>query len=327
MTHSNYFEIQANSYFDLGLQQGRLFRIEAHSKINGKKQHRLWEDIVEKSQEHLQLTTSAFPHLIEELRGFSSGAEVRFDDLWAAILGNEIANIDKCTTVITNGGRLIAHNEDGDAHAQDTVCVLKKTIKDITILEVFYYNTLGGNAISINSHGFVQTINSLSHRDTQVGIPRNCIARWMSETRSPETDFSSLTTLKRSSGYNHNLISKSGEIWNIESSAIQQTLIKPVTPFVHTNHYLGSLQHLENNDNASATFERYAAANLWVKKYMSVSEAQAMMSDIAAGEKMSIFNERTIARVIVNLEQLVAHIWLLRESDKGWVEYDLHKSF
>lgn len=47
------------------------------------------------------------------------------------------------------------------------------------------------------------------------------------------------------------------------------------------------------------------------------------MSDNSKGSKVSVFNERTIARVIVDLERSMAYVWLLRESEKGWIEYDI----
>jgi len=34
-------------------------------------------------------------------------------------------------------------------------------------------------------------------------------------------------------------------------------------------------------------------------------------------------SEKTIAQMIVDLERLVAYVWLLREEEKGWVEYKI----
>jgi len=322
-THTNYFEIEANSFFDLGVNKGRLFKKQLVNSIKKEKQDKLWGKRLEKSKEYLNFTIKSFPNLVEELKGYAKGAGVQFEEVWALSLEDELDDVDKCTTIITNNGKLVAHNEDWSANSKDAICVLKKTIKDLTIFELFYYNTLGGNSISVNSHGIVQSINTLSHTDKRVGIPRNVIARWFSQTKSPQNDYSKLSTLTNSAGYSHNFINPQGEIWNIESSAFKHELSKIASPFVHTNHYLTEKKELENNNNLSGTFDRYKHASENIKKSMSLVDVQNLMSDESKGKKISIFNERTIARMIVDLESFAIHIWLLRESKKGWVKYDM----
>lgn len=324
MTHTNYFEIQADSYYDLGLKEGQLSNQSLTNSVSKEKQHESWKNKVEQSKAYLKPTIKSFPHLVEELKGYAKGAEVSFEELWTLVsFEDDLPSIDKCTTVVTNGGKLIAHNEDWDANSKNAICVLKKSVTDFTILELFYYNTLGGNSISINSRGFVQSINTLAHTDKRVGIPRNVIARWLSETKSPQQDFNKLSTLQRSAGYNHNIINVQGKIWNIESSAFKQVLSSVASPFVHTNHYLTELKELENNNNLCGTFDRYEFASKNTRKSMSLTNLQRLMSDNSKGLKVSVFNEGTIARMVVDLEKLVAYIWLLREPEMGWVEYDI----
>ena len=36
-----------------------------------------------------------------------------------------------------------------------------------------------------------------------------------------------------------------------------------------------------------------------------------------------VFNEKTVAKVIVDLSRMRVRIWLLREAEKGWVDYDV----
>ena len=38
---------------------------------------------------------------------------------------------------------------------------------------------------------------------------------------------------------------------------------------------------------------------------------------------MSIFNERTIGRFVIDLENRIAKVWLKREEDLGWLDYPL----
>jgi hypothetical protein len=45
--------------------------------------------------------------------------------------------------------------------------------------------------------------------------------------------------------------------------------------------------------------------------------------DTSKGRENSIFNRHTIARVVVDIEARVAHIWLRREAKAGWIAYSL----
>jgi len=323
MPHTNYFEIKADSFYDLGLQEGQLFKQSLINSINKAKQHKSWGLLVSKSKSYLEPTQKAFPHLIKELQGYAKGAGILFDDLWARILKTELPDIGKCTTVITNSGKLVAHNEDWDANSKDSICVMKKSVGDLTIFELFYFNTLGGNTVSVNSHGIVQSINTLTHTDERVGIPRNIMARWMSETKNPTDDFTKFSTLSRASGYSHNFVDVRGNVYSLESSAFKHTFKNVASPFVHTNHYLSELKELEHDDNLCGTFDRYEFAYQNTKKSMSLNGLQQLMDDKSKGSKISVFNERTIARMIVDLEKFAAYVWLLRESEKGWIQYDI----
>lgn len=325
MKHKNYLEIHAESYHDLGLQLGEQFADELKLALEWCQSESDWSQKVHASQSYLVHTKKHFPHLIEELSGYAQGAGVSLRDLWVLCMEDEFDEDapEKCTTWVTNQGLLIAHNEDWDDDAAHAVCLLKKTIHDLTIFELFYFNTLGGNSIAINSHGIVHAINSLSHRDYRVGIPRNVIARWMSESSDPEADIHTLQTLPRSAGYHHTLVSTQGQIWSLECSARKQHLTYPASPFVHTNHFLSGLQSLEADDGSFATLQRYEYATRHVQDPMSISQVQTLMTDSSQGTVCSIFNERTIARMIIDLEQQQAHVWMLREKNKGWLTYPL----
>lgn len=323
MQHNNYFEIQADSHFELGIKEGQLFGDNLAATISNFKKQAGWAARVAAAKTVLSYSEEVVPQLVLELKGYAQGAGIDFDDVWAMSLETDYSQFDKCTTVVTNNGKLIGHNEDWDAQSKDSICVLKKSVKNLTIFELFYFNTLGGNSISINSNGIVQSINSLSHSDSKRGVPRNLVARSISETWDPEAAFNNMKSWQRADGYNHNLVTKKGEVFSIESSAAEAILIQPSMPFVHTNHYLSKLQSLETNDNATGTFERYETARNLVKPEMNIEQMQQLLSDQSEGKTLSIFNERTIARMIVDLELMRVFVWLLRENDTGWVEYDL----
>ena len=96
---------------------------------------------------------------------------------------------EKCTTFVINNGQKLSPIMKIGKDSKNDIYILRKTIKDTTLLELYYYNTLGGISISINSFGLVQAINTLEHIDSQIGVPRNIIARWLSETKDPEMDY------------------------------------------------------------------------------------------------------------------------------------------
>jgi hypothetical protein len=56
---------------------------------------------------------------------------------------------------------------------------------------------------------------------------------------------------------------------------------------------------------------------------MSAQELMDITNDTTQGPDRSIFNERTVARMLIDLEQSVAHCWLAREADRGWIAYPL----
>jgi predicted choloylglycine hydrolase len=324
MAHKNYFEIEAPTHFELGLRKGELFGEFLRETLEVEPKRRRWKRRVEESQAYLAATVKEFPELVDEMKGYAEGAKVAFDDLWTLELEEELDAHDHCTAFVTNNGFLIAHNEDWTAGAQDNICVLRRQVGDLAAYEIFYLNTLGGNSISVNSHGIAQSIESLVHSDHQVGVPKKVVARWMSDTASPEKAYERLAKIKRASGYHHLMTDRIGSVWSIECSAAKQSLAKPALPFAHTNHYLNAdLRELEENDDDEGTFARQAFARTHLQDFMSFENAEKILRDASQGRRQSIFNPRTIASVLLDTDHMSARIWLRREQDKGWVDYSL----
>ncbi len=327
MTHKNYFEIKADTYRELGASQGKLFRAYVQAALVEKKALTTvpWNDIVVQAKPYLEATSAVFPKLIEEAQGYAEGAQVPFSDLWLLLCEDELEDDDaeKCTTIVTNEGALLSHNEDWTPAAEDYICLLRKTVAGFTILELHYIGTLGGNAVSINSHGVVQSINSLTHADGRVGVPRNMIARWMSQTSDPDRDFARMKTIRRAAGYHHGLLNTKRQLWSIECSAKRQKLRRPKFPFVHTNHYQTELEVLEHDDGQQGTYSRCERAQKQVEPTMTGAALKTLTRDVADGAVLSIFNERTIGQMIFDLKAMTASVWLKREASAGWIDYSL----
>lgn len=323
MSHKNYYEFESDSHYDLGLQIGRRFRNEAIDAIAKAKKDD-WEHKLEIGKRTLESAKRYFPEYVEELRGYADGAEVDFLDLWVVSIEADAEKIEesKCTTVITNNGKLIAHNEDESyPNLEDKICILKKSLNGITTLEIYYFNTLGGNAVGINSKGYALTINSLMFTEQrEEGIPKNVIARYLLDTSDPIDAFGNLLKLPRMSGYNANISDKNGHIINIELTPEKGVISSPNSPFVHSNHCLKV--GTEIND-LHGTISRLEVASDNVKPHMETQELISLMNDTSRGKDKSINNERNIGKMIIDMEMRVAKIWLLSEKELGWVDYKL----
>lgn len=321
MKHKNYFEIKARNNYDLGLQTGKLFGEITRSSLEKRKKRINWKIQTENAKKYLEVTAKFFPQYIEEINGYATSSHISFQDMWT--LMSDVDIHEKCTTFVTNDDMTISHNEDWEKNSKNDICILKKTVRDTTLLELYYYNTLGGVAVSVNSHGYVQAINTLNHTDSQIGVPHNIIARWLSETKDIEKDYQKLKLIPRANGYNHVFVNKNG-VWNLECTAQQQILLKPLSPFIHTNHYLSEkLKPFEKTGNLTYTFQRYEKTISLIKNKMSMDEIIKVNSNISGGPHASIMNERTIAKMVVDIKNKIAKIWLKREERKNWVDYSL----
>lgn len=305
MFHSNYYEITAGDNYEFGLRLGEIFKLPLQTALSHEQAKIEWGSRVDEAQPYLEPSRYYFPHYIKELEAYARAAEVPLAELWALNMEDELTGGEHCTTVVTNNGELTAHNEDWEHDAADSLCVLKKTIGRLTVLELFYYKTLGGNAISVNSNGWVQAINTLHHKDRQVGVPRNVIARWLSETANPEEDFRRLQKIPRSAGYSHTFINTAGKIFSLECTAKEQIFRPADSPFMHTNHYLSSLKDFEQAPQSATTWDRYKIACESVKPSMDIAETQKLAE--------AAMNSSTIGRMIIDLKNRAAHIWLKRE--------------
>lgn len=258
---------------------------------------------------------------MDELRGYASGAQVNFIDLFALSLEDELDLIssEHCTSIVAGKGTLIGHNEDWDEHSENRICIVQKTIQGVTILELYYHNTLGGNAVSINSYGFISMVNSLPCRRLAPGISKNFIARFLSETKDPSTDSKRISEIPRMSPYSITLVRNAGEIINIEFDNERVTIEKPNAPFIHTNHFLFQ-ENLCTPDPTSTTFHRFDTASKNIRNVHSIETLEKLTGTQVGGD-FDIFNPRTLARVLIDTEKKQVNIWLRREAKKGFVTY------
>ena len=325
MTHLYYHQVKARSHFELGYKLAPLFK-QAYFKTyqNSIEKAASNKMLVTNTQLYLRFVSYTFPHLIEELKGYANGLGVEFGNFWLSYLYSALdIQQDKCTSCYSADGMIIGHNEDNYSFLSDSISILEKTVDDITIFELYYSHSLGGDACSINSHGFVQTVNSLHHVDSQVGIPNNIIARWLSETQNPIKDFEVLKSLTRDAGYSHTFGNLQGNIVNFESTARHLELVEPKLPFVHTNHYLSQLSQYEKQTHAGNSVERLDYAQSLIGSVKTSQDMMMLLEKVTSLPSNDMRESKTLARMVFDLKEKVVWCWLLRESSMGWIKYPL----
>lgn len=328
MVHRNYHEVEGDNPAACAYELGRLFGPIVQEYIAYAREDEDWPARRQDAQLLLEETARYFPGYVEELKAYARAARVDLLDLWTMSIEDELDDdgSEKCTTVISNEGRLIGHNEDWDPDASEDICILKKRCGGVTTLELYYYACpLGGAAISISSRGYVQAINSLDHMDRQPGVPKLVMARRLSEMKSIGAELEGVLGIPRSSGFAHNLVDRTGHVTIVETTATRESVWHPDLPSVHTNHLLSpALEKLRGEPDGKSTFRRYRSACDLVQPVMNVRTMERLLADDSCGSRSSLFNCNTIGRAIVDLDRGVASFWLRREARKGWIDYPIN---
>jgi predicted choloylglycine hydrolase len=331
MVHENFHHIDGRDHIAIGHALGETFGEIVAEYVEEEREDDDWPSTVEAAAAHIPITKRYFPDLIDELEAYAAAAKIPFRELWATAIEADLdtAALERCTTVVTNQGRLIAHNEDWDGDAAEDICILKTTRPGLTVLEIYYYGCpLGGVALSMSSNGYIQAINSVEHADTQRGVPRSVFARATARIANLDSDLPALLEIPRASGFAHTIVDRAGRIVSLECSATRHALSRPQAPFAHTNHYLEpSLQAVAYGAPSASSSNRCSAAQAMVKPAMTPETLQLLMDDQSKGKRNSIHNSSTIARALVDFDQQTASMWLKQEKRRGWIDYPVEFVF
>lgn len=200
-----------------------------------------WERNVRNSLRFLPFAEDYSPRYMELMRGYAEGSGLGFEDIFAMLYEGETFG---CTDIAVNqeatsdGSVLSAHTEDWwTTYQQKTVLVGTKPKNGPSILAT----TFGGLEFigGINSAGLSVTVNSLTQNDMRVGVPRVMLAFEALSSRSIGDAINACTPEDRASGNNFSLCHKSGEMYCVELSATDHSLLYPSNGcLLHTNHYL-----------------------------------------------------------------------------------------
>jgi isopenicillin-N N-acyltransferase-like protein len=253
-----------------------------------------------------------FPQYVEEVRGISDGAAVSFEELFLSN-NREVADFDPgvidpnhCTIIgiPTAEGYLLGHNEDWDANSLEHMYILDAVINGVKIFGLNYANNLIGDSVAINGYGLIEAVNELSHQDTQIGVPKNFIARAILDCKTLEETEDLMRTVPRAAGYNHVLV-QGKRLWNIESSAKEFAIEKvDHQKYVHTNHYLTELKRIDT-EKSEETKHRYNKVKGLLNQINSIEDVKQTLSD---RNEPRICREETIGSVIFDTVNKTAHI-------------------
>lgn len=192
------------------------------------------------------------PSVVEELRGLAEGSGVPMEKLLVPNCGEEFLDVaaeGHCTSIaISNGRRLLAHNEDWYAgDAAGSVLLRMGLDNGIVVLSVTppYLLACGG----LSSNGLATGGNTLFCNDGRIGVPNNFIRRWMLEAQSLEDARTRAMLGRRARGSNHLILDRNGRICDVETSGLSAVVFDARPYFVHTNHYLSAEMETVSEDS------------------------------------------------------------------------------
>ena len=198
-----------------------------------------------------EITYAAYPWYAEEIEGAAEAADVdpralfacAVEEIWYVPQARRLKG--RCTDVVAvapasrDGHALVGHNNDMSRTYQDELVAIEWTIPGDPMAMTI------GNGIWIscgwNDAGLSMTGNQLAPLDERVGIPREVQFRSMLRQPTMERAVGEALRHDRASSYNQVLVSRDGEVVNVEGSATDAELTSADGRghLVNTNHYVG----------------------------------------------------------------------------------------
>lgn len=243
------------SHFDVGFVVGRTFREQIQSTLvqNAALQNRFvpfhrTPEGKRKYQELIQLHRLRFPDYLLELEAISKGADVSFEELLLANLGEEYeccapkCEDPGCSTcsLLTAETVIFGHNEDNLPIYEDQMYLLRTEIAGKpNFTALCYPGFLPGRAFGFNSEGICFCANSVRPAKVITGLGRHFIARSLFEARSLQEAVKLATIPGRASGFNYTIGSlKEHRIVDLEVSPDDRHLTEIEGCCFHANHYI-----------------------------------------------------------------------------------------
>jgi isopenicillin-N N-acyltransferase like protein len=237
----------SGSHQELGYKHGQEFRelIKNHSRelLSGLNSRNA---LLTFSRNYLPFLERTAPHLLEELKGVSQGADVAFDEILALNLSPDFnGNKEGCTTfaisrqLMDDDDVLVAQNADYFPRTDDYTVLLQLTLPSgLRIATLTEAGTVG--TAGMNSDGLVRVGNGLySDQRALSGQPYYFLRRRMLEQESAEDALRVAREYPRSQPSGHLLADTSGRILYAEMLSEEDRVLEPTDGWIgHTNHFV-----------------------------------------------------------------------------------------
>ncbi len=206
-----------------------------------------WDEAVLQANKYYPFAQEHMPQYIDELDGMAEAAGVEFDDLMVlncteAIMSDALYL--GCTSIAVSGERtatghvLVGHNEDWLPEDEVNAYLIHAKPEGEPPYLAMTYGGLLPN-IGFNAAGIAQCCDSVYPDDVRVGIPRIFVSRAVLGADRLSEAIRGVLHRQRAAGYNHLIAHSSGELYNIEVSALHFATIYGMEGMLaHTNNYL-----------------------------------------------------------------------------------------
>lgn len=310
-----------------------------------------WPKAVAKAREYLPYAEEFYPDFIEEIRGYSAGSRLSFEDAFTLTCHDLLSpsGFRGCTDiavsgdVTADGNVLAAHNEDFTPSYLPTVVLLHAKPRGKPEFITTSYAGLFPSS-GMNSAGISLTGNALDPNDVRVGIPKSFPVRKVMEARRIGEALVSSLPQNRASSYNNICSDRNGEIYSMEASATDCAWMYAHDGYlVHTNHYVADKMRRYEMDTSSAALAtstvRYNRALRLIEDQLgsvTVESLKSIMSD-HVNKPGSICRHpdpglhpldisETIFSLVFDLTRLEAHVCKGRPCSGTYRTFSLRKN-
>ena len=198
------------------------------------------------SRNYLPFLERTTPHLLDEIRGISEGADLTFDEILALNLAPDFSQTkDGCTTfglsreLMRDNDALVAQNADFLPKTDDYSVLLQLSLPSgLRIATLTEAGTIG--TAGMNSEGLVRVGNGLySGQKSSIGQPYYFLRRRMLEQESVEGALSVAREYPRSRPSGHLMADDSGRLLYAEMLSEDDRILEPRNGWIgHTNHFV-----------------------------------------------------------------------------------------
>ncbi len=278
------FEVEADSYYDLGLAIGQRFTENIHETLIRQAdlaatiEYIVSFDSVYFYGNLLAKAEEIYPGFVDEIRGMSDGSGVDFEVLMRLNMFGDIIALyygiaEKtgmdipesflgCSTVSYNynGNQYLAHNEDGFAELHDLMGVVKaKLTGKPDFINLYYPGLLCGVAPSLNDEGLAFSGNYIqSASGVPDGVPHLFIFAALLEAESVDEAISIIVNTLACNDLHVNIASGvENRVVSVEKAENTAVVHEVDGLYAHTNHFIQDAMLCFPTDDDATTVARY----------------------------------------------------------------------